>query len=130
MADENEANFMRRVMLQATKRGNRLFRNNVALGWVGKLVAKENGRVVLDNARPLHAGLCVGSSDLIGWTRVTITPDMVGLQIAVFTGVETKSSRGVVRQEQQLFQSTVRTSGGIAEVVRTLEEMDHLILGR
>jgi hypothetical protein len=36
----------------------------------------------------LKYGLCLGSSDLIGWTIREITPDMVEKKVAVFTAIQ------------------------------------------
>ena len=97
----------------------RMFRNNVGTGWTGQVVSKELGAIVLQNARPLHAGLCVGSSDLIGWKTVTITPDMVGQQVAVFVAAEVKTATGRLTGEQQNFLNKVRDAGGLAVVIRS-----------
>ena len=97
----------------------RMFRNNVGTGWQGQVVSKELGAVVIQNARPLHAGLCVGSSDLIGWKTVTITPDMVGQQVAVFVAAEVKTATGRLTGEQQNFLNKVRDAGGLAVVIRS-----------
>ena len=43
------------------------------------------------NGRPVQFGLARGSADLIGWTTRTITPDMVGQRVAVFTSIEVKT---------------------------------------
>lgn len=96
----------------------RMFRNNVGTGWQGQVVSRELGAVVLQNARPLHAGLCVGSSDLIGWKTVTITPDMVGQQVAIFVAAEVKTATGRLTGEQQNFLNKVRDAGGLAVVIR------------
>lgn len=96
----------------------RMFRNNVGQGWQGQVVSREMGAVVIQNARPLNAGLCVGSSDLIGWKTVTITPDMVGQQVAVFVAAEVKTAAGRLTGEQQNFLNKVTDAGGIAVVVR------------
>jgi ribosomal protein S19 len=42
-------------------------------------------------ADPVQFGLCKGSADLIGWKRVTVTPEMVGSTVAVFTSIEVKT---------------------------------------
>lgn len=97
-------------------------------GWTGKktinvqrksTIFVEPGDVVIRCARPLHAGLCKGSSDLIGIQPVTITPDMVGMTLGVFTGLEVKTERGVQTPPQQNFENIVTGLGGIAGVVRS-----------
>ena len=103
--------------------GITLFRNNTGMGWAGELIRKyPNGSVELANARPLHAGLCTGSSDLIGFTSVVITPEMVGKKIAVFTALEVKTPTGRTSNEQLNFLRAVLSSGGIAKVVKTPDE--------
>jgi hypothetical protein len=78
------------------------------------------GDIVLRHARPLHAGLCVGSSDLIGWTPVIITPEMVGHQVAIFTAIEVKTGVLQATKEQFNFVIAVNKSGGKAGIVRDL----------
>lgn len=97
-------------------RGLTLFRNNVGMGWTGKMT-KVGDKVVLENARPLHAGLFKGSSDLIGWKTVVVTPAMLGKKVAIFTAIEVKrNKKGTASPEQVHFIETVRESGGIAGV--------------
>jgi hypothetical protein len=105
--------------IAASKVGARLFRNNVGVGWVGHVRGRGNGVVILHDARPLHAGLCEGSSDLIGWTPRVITQDMVGQTVAVFTAVEVKTGRVPVTGPQQRFLDAVTAAGGIGRVIRS-----------
>ncbi len=114
----SESPLMRKIRLVLASHGTRLFRNNVGQAWVGKVRGRGAETIVLEHPRPLHAGLCVGSSDLIGWHPVTITPDMVGRTVAVFCAVETKSADGRLRTEQRAFLQAVREAGGVAVVAR------------
>lgn len=107
--------------------GVRVFRNNVGMAWAGQVQRMRDGSVLIKNARPLHAGLCAGSSDLIGWTVVEITPDMVGRKIAVFTAVETKTATGKATTEQLHFINTVRAAGGFSGVARNEQEATGII---
>lgn len=126
----SEARLMREVQVLASKLGARLFRNNVAQSWVGKLYKPTKqtqvnvgpNDVVLYNARPLHAGLCEGSSDLIGWRSVTITEEMIGCKFAIFAAVEIKTSSGKATQAQLAFVDAVKRAGGMGLVVRSIEE--------
>jgi len=61
----------------------RMFRNNI-------------GRFKTPDGRNGQTGLCVGSSDLIGWTSKTITADDIGKTVAVFTAIEVKTPKGKV----------------------------------
>ena len=114
-----EQQIQQRWLINISRRADvRMFRNNVGQGWQGQVVSRELGAVVIQNARPLNAGLCVGSSDLIGWKTITITPDMVGQQVAVFVAAEVKTASGKVTNEQQNFLNKVTEAGGLAVVVR------------
>ena len=88
----------------------RLFRNQV-----GSLPDPRTGRLVT-------FGLARGSADLIGWRTITVTPDMVGTQLAVFTSIEVKTPTGRIRPEQQAWLETVQGAGGIAGVARSVTD--------
>ncbi len=76
---KSETALQNEIRLELGKRSNvRMFRNNVGM---------ING---------VQFGLCVGSSDLIGFKSMTITPEMVGQKIAVFTALEVKTEKGKV----------------------------------
>ena len=79
------------------------------------------------NGRPVQFGLCKGSADLIGWKRVTITPEMVGQQVAVFTSIEVKTPTGRIRPEQQQWLEAVQAAGGIAGVARSVEDAQRIM---
>ena len=96
----------------------RLFRQNVGQAWVGKFVSLKHGRLILDNARPFHSGLCVGSSDLIGFRSVTLG----GERTAVFCAIEAKTPTGRASAEQKAFVRTVLDHGGFAGFARTPDE--------
>ena len=101
----NETNIVNKLRCEASERGDKLFRNNR-----GKFRS-------LDGLRVVDAGLSAkGSSDLIGWTVVTITPDMINKKACIFTAVEVKTSKGKISKEQQDFIDTVNAAGGIASV--------------
>ena len=70
----------------------------------------------------MQFGLCKGSADLIGWKQVTVTPEMVGQQVAVFLSIEVKTPTGRIRPEQQAWLETVQAAGGIAGVARSVED--------
>lgn len=91
--------------------GLRLFRNNVGA------LKDQAGRLV-------RYGLAAGSSDLIGWRSITITPEMVGLQVAIFTALEVKAPGGThrVTAEQHTFLRNVEAAGGIAGVARSPDQ--------
>lgn len=126
----NETTLVHRLLLAFTKAGARLFRNNSGIGWAGspvykvhkpELVQLNPGDVVVRHARPLHAGLCDGSSDAIGWQSIEITPAMVGGKLAVFVAVEAKSRFGRLTVEQAQFLGAVKSAGGIAIEARDVD---------
>lgn len=92
----------------------RLWRNNVGQAWFAKV---QNGKVI--GLTKTTYGLCKGSSDLIGFKSVMITPDMVGKTVAIFLAVEVKSDTGTLRPEQKNFLETVERMGGITRVTKS-----------
>ena len=123
----NETNLTRHIMLSISRTGARIFRQNVGMGWTGKHKRLEDGAILIPDPRPLHAGLAEGSSDLVGWTPVTITDDMVGSTVAVFTSLEVKTPKGRPSQAQTRWIEAVRSGGGIAGVVRGEDEARTLL---
>lgn len=128
---------MRSALLAVSKAGAVLFRQNVGQGVVGRVewiraakrVAVGPGDAVVRGARVFHAGLVKGSSDLIGWTPVTITSEMVGQTVAVFTGVETKAAGGDERTHQENFINQVCAAGGRAGFAYSAEEAVAIVTG-
>lgn len=124
-----ESNIQRAGMKALSSAGSRMFRNNVGKCWIGKstvfrskaTVEVDAGDVVIRDARRFDAGLCKGSSDLIGWHSVEITPEMVGKTVAVFHAEEVKGERGRLSQEQSNFINAVKQAGGMAGMFRSAE---------
>lgn len=113
------------------------FRNDCGMGFVGGQEAHilphqhvkarmVNGRIVFLSAaetiivKPhrIHYGLFNGSGDRVGWRTITITPDMVGKQIAQFLSVEVKTLRDRMSDEQKKWAAAVTRDGGRAEIWR------------
>lgn len=111
-----ETDLQQRIRLAlGTSPNLRLFRNQV-----GSLPDPRTGRLVT-------FGLAKGSADLIGWRTITITPDMVGRQVAVFTSIEVKTPTGRVRPEQAAWLSAVTGAGGIAGIARSVADASQII---
>lgn len=101
-----EGAIINRVMMEISRAGGRAFRNNV-------------GKFQDATGRWVTYGVCnPGGSDLIGWTPVVVTQEMVGQRVAVFTAVECKTGRLQPTKEQARFISAVQAAGGIARVER------------
>lgn len=113
-----ESNIQKKIMIAVSKY-SRVFRNNVGTGWTGKISPTKDGGKYIKDARPLKAGLCIGSSDLIGWTEKTVTADMIGQKIAIFTALEIKTATGKATKEQLNFIRVVKQSGGISGIARS-----------
>lgn len=108
-----ETNLVGRLQTAAAKLSMRLWRNQV-------------GSYRLADGRWITSGLCVGSSDLIGYRSVVVTTEMVGQTLAVFTAIEAKSATGRATLAQLAFVERVRAAGGIALIVRSEKELETL----
>lgn len=95
----SEAQLLPQLLLAVTACGGRAFRNQVGL-------------YTLDDGRKLHSGLCVGSSDLIGWTAS-----------GRFLAIEAKAPHGRLTPQQTQFIAAVTRSGGVALVARSPEDV-------
>lgn len=110
----SEQTIQQRIRLACSRGRVRLYRNNT-------------GTLRDANGRPVQFGLAKGSADLIGWTTRTITPEMVGTQVAVFTSIEVKTATGRLRPEQRQWLDAVQAAGGIAGVARSVEDAEALL---
>jgi hypothetical protein len=111
--DVTEQQIQQHIRLACSTGATRLFRNNT-------------GTLKDQHGRPVQFGLCKGSADLIGWRTVTVTPEMVGTTVAVFTSIEVKTATGRLRPEQQQWLDAVQAAGGIAGVARSVEDAQRL----
>jgi hypothetical protein len=105
-----------RELLANLKPTERLFRINAGKGWTGRATVVKPGVVLIKNARPFSAAP-EGWPDLCGWESITITPDMVGVEIAVFKGVEIKKT-GRMSDAQKKFRAVLEKMGGIFNIIR------------
>lgn len=113
-----ESDIQNAIMIALSSAGCTVWRQNVGTGWQGKMSRTATGRIIIDDPRPLHAGLSVGSSDIIG-----MMPD------GRFLAVEVKTSTGRVTAEQQRFIEAVIRKGGAAGVARCVEDALRIISG-
>ncbi len=104
-----EQQIQQQIRLSCSRGPVRLYRNNT-------------GTLRDQHGRPVSFGLCKGSADLIGWRTVTVTPEMVGQQVAVFTSIEVKAASGRLRPEQQQWLDAVQAAGGIGGVARSVAD--------
>jgi hypothetical protein len=105
-----------REILAALPPEKRLFRINSGMGWAGKVIRRTPDMIVIQDPRPLHAAP-QGWPDLVGWTEIEITSDMVGHKIAVFTAEEVKVT-GRLNKAQERFRDVLEAMGGSFKVVK------------
>lgn len=127
---KSESQVTKEVLLAASRENTLLLRNNSG---VAHIPDEKTGRV-----RYVRYGLGnesgainkkYKSSDLIGITKITITEDMVGKTIGVFTAIEVKKEgwkfSGKGREAaQEAFHKLVRLHGGIAKFVSSSSELN------
>ena len=120
----SEGRVQSEIRLAARDKGFRFFRNNVG-------VLKNQDGI------PVRYGLAneskrindeLKSSDLIGWRRLIIHPNMVGKMVAQFTAIECKAGgwkyTGTDREQAQLrFISLVADEGGYARFATGPDEL-------
>lgn len=112
----SEQALQQRIRLALSRGVTRLWRNNT-------------GMLRDQQGRPVRFGLCPGSADLIGYTTVTVTPDMVGQRLAVFTAVEVKTATGRPTTEQAAFLDHIRQAGGRAGIARSVSDAERITEG-
>jgi hypothetical protein len=127
-----EGNVLRAAWLAVASVGTTLFRVNTGKAWLsggGKPQRLVDGSVLVPNARPVALGLADpkgdpidGTADTLGWTKIVITPEMVGCEVAVFTAIEMKESGGGRKGKDQInFAQVVKNAGGIAGFANSAE---------
>lgn len=79
-----------------------------------RLFQNDNGTMQLMDGRWVKFGLYPGSGDLIGISTIR--------GVAVFTSIEGKIGKDIVRPKQKKWTHFLRSFGGIAIVVRSVEE--------
>lgn len=111
-----ETALQHRIMLALSQAGCLVFRNETAGAWVGQVIHQQGDIVTIRGARMLKAGLCVGSSDIIG-----LLPD------GRFLAAEVKTATGRPSAEQLQFIKAIAAHSGIAGIVRSPEDALALI---
>lgn len=112
----NETAGVLRPILDTFCRGaTRLWRNNVGV------LTDRTGRPVAYGLGSEGGRAMPGTSDAIGLHTITITPEMVGRQVAVFTAIEVKDQAGLT-DAQRRFLLAVHNLGGIAGCARSVDD--------
>lgn len=112
-----ENNLIRAILAEHGARPDlRLWRNETAGAWVGSYVGRTTlGHTVLAHARQIQAGLCVGSSDLIG------------IHEGRFVALEVKAGKDRLRPEQVTFLRVISELGGLSAEVRSVDDVTRVL---
>lgn len=108
----NEQQIQQQIRLALGRGDVRLWRNNTGA------MRDEQGRLV-------RFGLAKGSADLIGLRTIEVG----SARVAQFVALEVKTSTGRTTEEQRHFLALVERMGGIAAVVRSVEEAEQALRG-
>lgn len=122
-----ELSIQKHIQLALSEEGLPVWRNETGSFWSGKVIHRAGNQVTLADAKMVQCGLCKGSSDLISITPVTITADMIGQVLGVFTAPEVKTPKGRPSKEQVNFIERVNGYGGIAGIVRSPQDALDLV---
>ena len=126
----DEHSVQQNIQIQAMHFNCQLMRNNS-----GALLDKDDRpvRFGLGNISKAHNDK-VKSSDLIGFTKIVITPDMVGKTVAVFTAIEVKrpdwnpNKKLDAKETAQLnFINWVRKNGGLAGFANAFDKIKDIL---
>jgi len=111
-----------RLALSQHKRGV-YWRANVGQAWTGnRIVRNRDGSLTIYEPRPFQTGLPKGFPDLFGMTDVTITPEMVGHTLPVYTGLEVKRPGKKPSEQQAKHLSLLQRRGALAGVVTSPDD--------
>lgn len=107
----------------------RLFRQQTGHFWQGEVTRLRDGSILLKNPRMVVSGF-EGWPDLGGWVSVVVTPEMVGMKIAVAAQVEMKRPRGGKKGTQQkAFIAMACAMGVRAGFARSVDEAKKILAG-
>jgi hypothetical protein len=105
----SEQRLQQEIRLELSRGPVRLWRNNTGA------LRDPRGQLV-------RFGLCEGSSDLIGYRSVTITPEMVGKRLAVLVAIEVKAAAGRATPAQTAFLEHLCAAGAMAGIARSIDD--------
>ncbi len=127
---KDESTVQQEIQIEARYYDCHLMRNNQGS------FKDDTGRVVrfgLGNISKQHNDK-IKSSDLVGFTKVVITQEMVGKTLAVFTAVECKKEDWDIQKKfdaretaQEVFIKWINNNGGIAFFANHVDDLNNLI---
>ena len=114
-----EKSLLNEILLELPKLGVIAFRANSGTAWASNdITALPDGSRLLRNARPFTA-LMPGFSDIFGMVKGT----------GQFVAIEVKRPGQKPTKLQEHFINTIRASGGLAGVARSVEEAISILKG-
>jgi len=127
---KDEGTVSQEIQIQAMHHACNLMRNNsgACVDNTGRLV-----RYGLGNISKAQTAQ-IASSDLIGITKIVVTPDMVGQTLGIFTAVEVKKELWNPEKKlsgrekaQQAFINWVKTNGGFAGFANSVDKLKEIL---
>lgn len=123
----NETELQQNIQIESSKLGHKLWRNNSGA------FTDNTGRLVRFGLGHTANNQNFKSSDLIGFTMVEITKDMVGTKLPIFTAIEVKNSKWKYTETerelaQKKFMDVIKMNKGIASFVNSVEGYIQTIL--
>lgn len=127
---KDESTVQQEIQMKARHFNCNLMRNNsgACTDSTGRLI-----RFGLNNISKKHQ-LMSASSDLIGITKVVITPEMVGQTVGIFTAIEVKKEEWNENKKldehekaQKNFIEWVKSLGGIASFCNNVDKVENII---
>lgn len=121
---KDESTVQQEVQIQARHYDCLLLRNNSGA------CTDNTGRLVRYGLGHVSPNQQIKSSDLIGFTKKVITPDMVGETVAIFTAFEVKKEAWDCNKKlddheikQNNFLQWVTANGGIASFINKIDKL-------
>lgn len=115
-------------MREFSRGETRIFRQQSAMAWAGKVVHRTATTITIANPYALRIGT-PGMADLGGLTSVIITPEMIGQRIAIDVQIECKSRGKYPTPDQRHYLSVMQALGARSGVARSVEDAHRIILG-
>lgn len=123
-----EVNVQNEIRTELGNGATRLFRQESSYYYTGKL-GYINGQRVLLYPKEVRVGFD-GQPDLGGWTSAVITPEMVGMTVAIAVQIEVKRPRKGKRSDEQVqFIEFAKSVGVRAGFARSVDEAKKIIEG-
>lgn len=119
----SEQGLQSNIQMEASRRGWRLWRNNVGAAKIKGLWVRWG---LCNSSKKMNSK--IKSADLIGITPIVIGPEDVGRVVGVFTSIEVKKPGWVysgteLEEAQEAWGKIVRNLGGIAKFVSDIREL-------